>query len=347
MTPASSLPASSFPASSFPDRETLFARVAVTARNPFDIESIPFLSRLHEMAFRTSRGASKLFVAKPAKLLFRVLLTLGMGGTGWFRLMLPQGPRRISYNPRNTQFGALYQSHFQPLYEPEVSALLDLLVGDEDCFLDVGANWGWFALLIASRPDFRGQIHAFEPMPGTHADLSGVVREAGLEARIICHPLALSDHDGTSTMTVPGGVQSGLARLGGTAGVRARLARLDGLNLPAPAVIKMDVEDHEIEVLRGAGTTIAQARPFVVFENWSHPKRPEVTLDPLRWFLDREYCLFHATWAGETAAAGEDARGMLTVLTFPVEQRFDLPAQLNVLAAPRERLDELRRRLEA
>ncbi|RAU23445.1 hypothetical protein CU669_04810 [Paramagnetospirillum kuznetsovii] len=159
-------------------------RREVSLRNPFRIEMLPWLSRLHSAAFRPRRRLSKRFIGKPAKRLFRLLMGLGATATGHFSLALPDGPRRIGFNARNTQFGALYQPQSQPLYEAETSALLDLLVGDDDCFVDIGANWGWYSLLVASRPGFKGKIHAFEPFPSTFSDLIGGVRGAGLESMI-------------------------------------------------------------------------------------------------------------------------------------------------------------------
>ena len=53
----------------------------------------------------------------------------------------------------------------KPIYEPETSALLDRLVGDDGVFFDVGANWGGYSVLIAARPTFHGTVHTFEPFP--------------------------------------------------------------------------------------------------------------------------------------------------------------------------------------
>lgn len=328
-------------------------RREIVVRNPFHPVSVPFLATLYATAYKPDRGPSKLFVAKPAKALFRALMRLGMGGYGRFRLDLPGGSRDASFNARNTQFGAIYQQHFRPVYEPEVSALMDLLVPDDGCFLDIGANWGWFSLLVASRPGFRGHIHAFEPMPETFADLAGVVREMGLEDRITCHGMALSDREGSARMGIPGSLQSGLARLDRAGRTTIPLNTLDRMDLPPPNVIKMDVEDHETEVLRGAEASIAAARPFVVFENWLNRAKPATTLDALAWFNDRNYRFYSAGW--ETEIAGcvvpsppnrTDKRSVLAVVPFLLEQRFHLPAQMNVLAAPLERLDELRQRVE-
>jgi FkbM family methyltransferase len=278
---------------------------------------------------------------------------VGYGAWGRFRIDLPDGPRHVRFNARNTQFGALYQPQFQPVYEPDISALIDLIVPNDGCFLDVGANWGWFSLLLASRPGFSGRIHAFEPMPATFADLAGAVRDARLEDRIVCHPLALADHEGSAVMAVPGGVQSGLARISQCGDTAVRLAKLDDLNLPPPDTIKIDVEDHEIEVLRGGAVTIERARPVVVFENWLHRGNPAMTLDPFHWFAARNYCFFHTGWVAgiddciiPELPATVGNRATLAVLPFQLEQRFYLPPQLNAVAVPRERCDLFRYRIE-
>lgn len=328
-------------------------RREVRLRNPFTVEHLPFLSRLQATAFLPRRAASKRLVGKPAKKLFRLLLSLGVGGTGRVAITLPDGSRQIRFNARNTQFGALYQPQCLPVYEPETSALFELLVADGDVFVDVGANWGWYSLLIASRPGFKGSIHAFEPFPDTFQDLKGAVRDAALDHVVTCHDLALADTVGTSTMGFSDGFQSGLARLGEANGVTIRMATLDSLDLPAPDVIKIDAEDHEIEVLRGAAATIKRARPFVVVENWLHRDRPSLTLDPFHWFSERDYCFFYAGWVNQDpdcilpelpdrSAQG----GTLAVVPFLPGQRFHLRSQMNVLAVPRERLDDLRRRIE-
>lgn len=328
-------------------------RRQVTLRTPFRIEALPPLSRLHRAAFLPRRRLSKRFIGKPAKRLFRLLLALGVGGTGRFSIGLPEGRRDVPFNARNTQFGALYQPQSLPVYEPETSALLDLLVADDGCFIDVGANWGWYSLLVASRPGFTGQVHAFEPFPSTFADLAGVVRSAGLDARIHCHDIALADSIGSSTMAFSDGIQSGLARLGEADGVTIRMATLDSLALPSPDVIKIDAEDHELEVLHGAAATIERAQPYVVFENWLHRDRPALTLDPFHWFAERGYCFFHAGWVAEEPdfivqdlPATTGGRATLALLPLLAAQRFHLPSQLNVLAVPRHRLDDLRHRIE-
>jgi len=316
-------------------------RCRVKLRNPFTVEHLPPLSLIHRAAFRVRRRLSKRFVGRPAKRLFRLLVAAGMGGDGRASMLLGDGGRRtIHFNARNTQFGALYLPQSLPVYEPETSALLDRLVGDGDVFFDIGANWGWYALLVASRPGFKGSIHAFEPFPSTLADLRSVVGQAGLEAVIACHGVALADREGEASMGFSDGVQSGLARLGEAGGDKVGLARLDALGLPAPQVIKIDAEDHELEVLLGAEAIIAASRPVIVFENWLHQTRPSLTLAPIQLLAGQGYRFFYPGWEGGDADCvlaqpGEGAR--LALVPFLPAQRFLLPSQVNVVAVPAER----------
>ncbi len=321
------------------DQDTI--RCPVTLRNPFTLDHLPLLSRLHQAAFRPRRRLSKRFVGKPAKRLFRLLLALGTGGTGRVRVDTANGSKMVGFNARNTQFGAFYQPQNLPLYEPETSTLLDRLVADGDVFYDIGANWGWYAVLIASRPSFRGKVHAFEPFPSTFSDLSQMVGQAGLDGAIACHDIALADRDGEAGMAFSDGVQSGLARLGEAGGTTVRLARLDSLTLPPPDVIKIDAEDHELEVLIGATRVIETARPTIVFENWLHRDRPGLTLDPIAFLADRSYRFFLPGWVcGDPncilAAPGDSTE--LALVPFRPEQRFQLPSQLNIVAVPEEKL---------
>lgn len=330
----------------------------VTLRNPFRIEALSWLSRLHRAAYRPRRRLAKRLVGRPAKALFDLLFRLGWGGGGSaFALRVGDEWRRVAFSARNTQFGALYLPQHAPVYEPETSALLDVLIGDDDVVFDVGANWGYYALFIASRDGFRGRVEAFEPFPPTFGDLARTVAEAGLAATIGVHDWALSDRDGAATMAAWDGVQSGLARLGAARSAGARrlevpLRRLDSLALPDPAVIKIDAEDHEEAVLSGAGALLRRARPMVVFENWLNRATPRLTVGPLAVLADAGFRLFTIGWRrrGDGACvtpeppAPADAGATLALVPFLPEGRFFLPEQLNILAVPEAKMDLLRRR---
>src|SRR5262249_53563085 len=54
----------------------------------------------------------------------------------------------VPVDMRNTQFIAADSSTavFPIGYEPDVLTMMDVLLGDEDTFIDVGANWGYMTL---------------------------------------------------------------------------------------------------------------------------------------------------------------------------------------------------------
>lgn len=333
-------------------------RRRVALRTPFAIESLPLLSRVHRAAFRPRRRLSKRFVGKPAKKLFRWMVRqAGFQAPGVFSMETGAGRRKVRFNTRNTQFGALYLPQNKPVYEPETSALIDLLVGDGDVFFDIGANWGWYALLVASRKGFGGSVHAFEPYPPTYADLASVVEQSGLGALVSCHEVALADREGSARMGFSDGVQSGLARLeteGSGTAKEVRVARLDALNLPLPQLIKIDAEDHELEVLQGAEGVLAKGRPMVIFENWLHRDNPALTMDPISFLAERGYRFFHPGWCADDARCvlpdlphKDRGEGVLALLPLIPEQRFHLPSQLNILAVPAEKVDALAARFGA
>ena len=91
-----------------------------------------------------------------------------------------------------------------------------------------------------------------------------------------------------------------------------------------------------------------------MFENWLHPDRPALTLEPFDLMAAAGYRFYFAGWRGAEAdcvlpALPKGCGGMaeLVLLPFLPAHRFHLPAQLNVLAVPVERQAELARRFGA
>ena len=152
-------------------------------------------------------------------------------------------------------------------------------------------------------------------------------------------------------------IDTGIARLaaagqgGAGGGRRVRLARLDGLGLPAPWLMKVDVETHEAQVFRGAAAMIAGARPFIVFENWIARGDPQATLRPLRTLEEMGYALYRPCWefndGKETFVWPESTpprpcpRRRLALVCFAAEARFQFGEQINAFACHRDRVAEL------
>lgn len=134
--------------------------------------------------------------------------------------------------------------------------------------VDVGANRGQFALLALSLFP-NAHVHAFEPTP---KPLRRLRAWAAGERRLTLHTLALgtatgevlmhlSLSDDNSSLKHPTDRQ--LAEHPSTPMVGSMmvpLARLDMVlspaDLPRPCLLKIDVQGHELEVLRGCGALL-------------------------------------------------------------------------------------------
>ncbi|QPF90277.1 FkbM family methyltransferase [Bradyrhizobium commune] len=151
--------------------------------------------------------------------------------------------------------------------EPEIH-LLPLLADSRGEFLDVGANVGSYAL-YGTR--FFGKVIALEPHPEAARKLMD-----GLRGQVEVLPIAASDVDGKSTLSIPyragnDVVSRSSLEAGANPGFLTRevmvdLKRIDSLQFDRLRVIKIDVEGHELSVLRGARETLRKFRPAVIVE---------------------------------------------------------------------------------
>lgn len=140
----------------------------------------------------------------------------------------------------------------------------------QGCFLDIGANLGNYALTLA--PYFAKTL-AFEPNPPVFARLQRNV-EANPKLRIEAFNIGLSSTSGTRAFFPNTQGNSGAS------GFETRREGIEPLKLETLtgdefvenleqriAAIKIDVEGHEFEVIRGLSRTIARDEP-VIFMEW-------------------------------------------------------------------------------
>lgn len=138
-----------------------------------------------------------------------------------------------------------------------------------DTFLDIGANYGLVSIYAAKCVGASGRVHAFEPQ----SELAGlgIGRSAEFNFRqITVHPIALSDADGTATISIRNG-NRGVASLNEDCGgvseqvaVRHAGQYLSTLDLPPVRLMKLDVEGHEDQVLMGMRRFFETSPPAAV-----------------------------------------------------------------------------------
>lgn len=154
------------------------------------------------------------------------------------------------------------------VYDLAVTETLWRLIDRDETVVDAGANIGYMTSLMARRAGPRGMVLAFEPHPDVFRDLeenAGRWRESdGLE-QIRLVRAALGRQSGPATLNEGPDFLSnrGTARLAvpENEAVSPRVGRrfdVDVVTLDEavagtrPAVLKIDVEGHEVAVLEGA-----------------------------------------------------------------------------------------------
>ena len=115
---------------------------------------------------------------------------------------------------------------------------------------DVGANVGYYTLLLARGVGPKGRVIAFEPNPFNltylkeHLRLNKIGNVEIVEA-------AVSDREGVAFFSGEGA----MGKLSQT-GAPTKIVQLD--NYPKPDFIKMDIEGEETAALRGSAKILAE-----------------------------------------------------------------------------------------
>lgn len=159
------------------------------------------------------------------------------------------------------------------LWEPWVTTFMARLVKPGMRVADVGANHGYFTLLMADLVGSEGAVAAFEPHPRTVELLRRSVAVNGFSSRVTIHDCAVMAEPGASlTFFSPAGEPKNARVIEqareGTPTVQVRGDTLTNLlkGWPALDFIKMDVEGAEEGALLGARPLLEQHRPKLLLE---------------------------------------------------------------------------------
>jgi FkbM family methyltransferase len=150
----------------------------------------------------------------------------------------------------------------------EMSFLLHLLQ-KKDVFFDIGANVGAYSVLASGVVGSRSV--ALEPVPPTFAALMDNIRLNGIEERVSCLDRGVGSAAGMCRMTASHGTMNHVLASGekGEGTLSVSICTIDQLaeQWGVPALVKIDVEGYESEVLKGArGTLENRALLAVIIE---------------------------------------------------------------------------------
>jgi FkbM family methyltransferase len=206
------------------------------------------------------------FVSSPE---FRERLEVQFGGIGGHAPAETNiGGLKIYLDPEDSAIGAFLQTNAS--YESDVSELIRSRLRQGDCFVDVGASFGYFTALASSVVGPSGRVIAIEPGPQNQTLLLLNTRLNGA-VDVEIHQAALSDEGGLLRYGRSGanGTISDWdedpSHIGSYDIVRA--TTLDHiLHGDRVDMIKIDVEGAEGRVLRGAEDALRAHKPILVFE---------------------------------------------------------------------------------
>ncbi len=153
----------------------------------------------------------------------------------------------------------------------------DHLVRSGATVIDVGASWGLFTYHLARRVGQKGAVYSYEPHPANAVVLQKLAKA---RSQVIFQPVALSDSVGQAGMKVPvrnkrlvtaqSSIAHGFEGINGVVVERVEVptVRLDDEVEAALQVdfVKIDVEGHEMSVLRGGKSMFQRCLPAVLIE---------------------------------------------------------------------------------
>jgi FkbM family methyltransferase len=157
-----------------------------------------------------------------------------------------------------------YYRRFFGTADPELR-LLKTLVRPGSTTIDVGANLGVYTYALWK---LSGRVEAFDPLP----EYAELIRAFG-KGNIGVHQVALSSQAGVQKLHLMGdGAEIDMGRsslsplTAGIQTVETEVRTLDQFGFTDVSFIKIDVEGHELEVLKGAVHTLTEQKPNLLVE---------------------------------------------------------------------------------
>lgn len=150
--------------------------------------------------------------------------------------------------------------------------LKDTYKDTDKIFLDIGAHIGSYSLSLADNFD---EVHAFEPNPEVFNHLCANIALKNKSNQIIPHRAALSDIRSVKDYFVRSSDGGGNGVEPVTKNEKTEFFKIDTYQLDSfkfnkeIGLIKIDIEGHEAEMLKGAYDTLEASNfPPIIFESW-------------------------------------------------------------------------------
>lgn len=186
--------------------------------------------------------------------------------------------------------------------EEQLKYVIERVVAPGDVILDVGANIGYYTIMLSKLVGETGMVYAIEPEPRNFERLQKNVQLNGIESIVETHQIGASDAVGTGTLHVSR--HSNLHSFLGPTGADDTKGD-QNIELPLTDVstfiqgkrrvdlLRMDIEGYEVEVISGLEAAIVDGSwtgkilfecHFPRYDDDSHSMRK-----PLRMLFENGY----------------------------------------------------------
>jgi FkbM family methyltransferase len=230
------------------------------------------------------------YLYRPTQILRRFKRALRKGPLPEFEIVeLPWGSR-IRVRPAEVIGSNIY---CYGLFDITVTEAVCRLLEEGEVGLDIGANIGQMTNLMRHRVGARGKVISFEPHPELFSELcynANDLAPANGVGAVELHNLALSDVTGQGFMNVGKlwTINRGMAKIVEKTDDEDSLVPIQMSSLDAAldgeirvGLCKIDVEGHELKVLKGAARLLAQRaiRDLVFEESDPYPSPVHLELE--------------------------------------------------------------------
>jgi FkbM family methyltransferase len=226
--------------------------------NPLRSAAVSLANAMPPFVARRFRSSGRLAtLARPVANLVlpkdRTSVTVRAGRAAGLRLLI---------DPRVEKY------YWSGLYEAEVQEIVATRLASGDSMWDVGAHVGFLSAIAARTVGPTGQVIAFEPFPMNANRLRQTISQNGL-GNVTVREVAVSAVVGTSVFYLdPSTSMGSLVLAEGAPWIEVPTTTLDDEleRFGPPALVKVDVEGSEDQVIEGGRRLFSEVRPVLVIE---------------------------------------------------------------------------------
>lgn len=194
---------------------------------------------------------------------------------------------QVAVNPNESIGKSILNTGFHDL---TVTESIVRLLEKGEIAVDAGANFGYFTLLMSRVIGSQGRVYAFEPHPGIYRRLQDNINR-NLVSNVHAHEVGLSSKISDGYLIIPESFDNneGIASVSfDEKGSRTKI-KLSILDTVLSTVqetiglVKIDVEGHELDLLKGASALLKEKKiRDIVYED--HHNQPSEVADYLQSF---------------------------------------------------------------